>query len=360
MRFGSGYTIHSFLPSHRLNSYSVGQETITRSDSTWSYAAYETNIYIEDDWKISDRFRVNAGFHGSLFRISGKNHCGLGPRLSISYRPTDNWAIKGAYCRTNQYVHMLNQSYLALPTDQWVPITGRQKPQSADKISAGVYWRPDNGKYSISAEGYYKDMRNLVDYRDEYYLMPPMDVWDAQLCTGKGTAKGIDFKIEKLSGKITGHIAYSLGWADRTFADKNGGRTFPARFDNRHTINILLNWNISRKVQFNAAWTGHSGNRFTLLTQVWEAPGFDNGFSGNDTPLKAEINNYQLPFYHRLDISFTVRNKRGFWNFGLYNAYCHMNTIAVQRSYNYRYMKSVFKKVKFLPLIPSVSYTWQF
>lgn len=360
VRFGGGYTIHSFLPSHRLNSYSVGQETITRSDSTWSYAAYETNIYIEDDWKISDRFRVNAGFHGSLFRISGKNHCGLGPRLSISYRPTDNWAIKAAYSRTNQYVHMLNQSYLALPTDQWVPITGRQKPQSADKISAGIYWRPDNGKYSVSAEGYYKDMRNLVDYRDEYYLMPPMEVWDAQLCTGKGTAKGIDFKIEKLAGKITGHIAYSLGWADRTFADKNGGRTFPARFDNRHTINILLNWNISRKVQFNAAWTGHSGNRFTLLTQVWEAPGFDNGFFGNDTPLKAEINNYQLPFYHRLDISFTVRNKRGFWNFGLYNAYCHMNTIAIQRSYNYRYLKPVFKKVKFLPLIPSVSYTWQF
>lgn len=360
VRFGAGYTLHSFLPSRSSKKYSIGSKEVSRTDSIWSYSAYETNIYIEDDWKISDRFRVNAGFHGSSFRISGKNHFGIGPRLSASFRPADNWAIKAAYCRTNQYVHLLCQSYLALPTDQWVPVTGKQKPQSADKISAGVYWQSDNRKYSAYVEGYYKNMRNLVDYRDEYYLQPPMETWNARLCTGKGTAKGIDFKIEKMYGKITGHIAYSLGWADRTFADKNGGRTFPARFDNRHTINILLNWNISEKVQFNAAWTGHSGNRFTFLPQVWESHGFDNGYFDDETPLKTDINNYQLPFYHRLDISFTVRNRRGYWNFGLYNAYCHMNTIAIQRSYNYRYGKPVFKKVRFLPLIPSVSYTWQF
>ena len=203
-------------------------------------------------------------------------------------------------------------------------------------------------------------MRNLVDYRDEYYLHPPMEMWNASPCTGKGSAKGIDIKIEKRSGRVTGHIAYSLGWTDRTFADKNNGRTFPARFDNRHTVNILLNWNISRKVQFNAAWTGHSGNRFTLLQQVWESPNFDNGHFRDEIPLKTGINNYQLPFYHRLDISFTVRNSRGFWNFSLYNAYCHMNTIAIQRSYNYRYGKPVFKKFKLLPIIPSISYTWQF
>ena len=104
-----------------------------------------------------------------------------------------------------------------------------------------------------------------TSFRDEYYLTPPDGMWNSPLCSGTGTAKGMDLKIEKRSGKITGHIAYSLAWTDRTFAEKNGGKTFPARFDNRHTINILLNWNISRKVQLNAAWTGHSGNRFTFM-----------------------------------------------------------------------------------------------
>ncbi len=359
VRFGAGYTLHSFLPGRTSRKYSNGTTIVTFRDSTQSYTANEVNLYIEDDFRISDKFRVNAGFHGSLFNIGGKTRYGLGPRLSVSYNPVENWAVKAAYSRTNQYVHQLCQTYLALPTDQWVPITGNLKPQTADKISVGGYWQSDNGMYAVSVEGFYKNMRNLVDYRDEYYLQPPMEMWNARLCSGKGTAKGMDIKVEKVLGRLSGHIAYSLAWADRTFPEKNGGRTFPARFDHRHTVNILLNWKISDKVQLNAAWTGHSGSRFTLLPQVWESPDFDVTGSSDNTPLKAGINNYQLPFYHRLDLSCTVRNKRGYWNFSLYNAYCHMNTVAIRRKYTDN-NRPVFQKVKMLPIIPSISYTWQF
>jgi len=359
VRFGGNYILHSFLPARTDRNYTVGTtQTLTR-DSTWAYTADEANIYIEDDWRISEKFRMNAGLHLSLFNIDGKTNYGIGPRFSFSYRASENWAVKAAYARTNQYVHQLSQTYLSLPTDQWVPITGKFKPQNADKISIGAYWQTDNKMFAASVEGYYKIMRNLVDYRDEYYLQPPTEMWNAQLCSGKGTAKGIDFKIEKLYGKLTGHISYSLAWSDRTFPDKNGGHTFPARFDNRHTINILLNWNISDKVSLNAAWTGHSGNRFTLLPQVWESPDYGNSYSGDESPLKTRVNNYQLPFYHRLDLSCTVRNKRGYWTFGLFNAYCHMNTVAIRRTHN-NANRPVFQKVKLLPIIPSISYTWQF
>lgn len=359
VRFGSNYILHSFLPARTDRNYTVGDlQTLTR-DSTWTYIANEANIYVEDDWRISDKFRMNAGLHLSLFNIDGKTNYGIGPRLSLSYRPSENFALKAAYARTNQFVHQLSQTYLSLPTDQWVPITGKFKPQNADKISIGAYWQSDNKMFATSVEGYYKMMRNLVEYRDEYYLQPPTEMWNAQLCSGRGKAKGIDFKVEKLFGKWTGHISYSLAWADRTFPDKNGGNTFPARFDNRHTINIMINWNISDKVSLNAAWTGHSGNRFTLLTQVWESPEFGNIYSGDESPLKTSINNYQLPFYHRLDLSCTVRNRRGYWTFGLFNAYCHMNTVAIRRTYNNANLP-VFQKVKLLPIIPSISYTWQF
>ncbi|MDO4319452.1 MAG: TonB-dependent receptor [Bacteroidales bacterium] len=359
IRFGGGYTLHSFLPARADRSYTVGTTKTFTRDSTWTYTANEANAYIEDDWRISDRFRANAGLHLSLFNIDGKTNYGIAPRLSVSYRPDENWAVKAAYARTNQYVHQLSQTYLSLPTDQWVPITGKFKPQNADKASLGVYWQSDNRMFAASAEGYYKIMRNIVDYRDEYYLQPPTEMWNAQLCSGKGTAKGIDFKIEKLYGKITGHIAYSLAWSDRTFPDKNDGLTFPARFDNRHTVNILLNWNISQKVNLNAAWTGHSGNRFTLMTQVWNSPDFGNSYTGDESPLKTRINNYQLPFYHRLDLSCTVRNRRGYWTFSVFNAYCHMNTVAIRRAYT-NSNRPVFQKVKLLPIIPSISYTWQF
>ena len=359
VRFGANYILHSFLPARTDRNYTVGNtQTITR-DSTWVYNANEANVYIEDDWRISEKFRMNVGIHLSLFDIDGKTNYGIGPRLSVSYRTSDSWAVKAAYARTNQYVHQLSQSYLSLPTDQWVPIAGKFKPQNADKISIGGYWQSENKTFAASVEGYYKIMRNLVDYRDEYYLQPPTEMWNAQLCSGKGSAKGIDFKIEKLYGKLTGHISYSLAWSDRTFHDKNGGHTFPARFDNRHTIHVLLNWNINDKVSLNAAWTGHSGNRFTMLPQVWESPDFANSYIGDESPLKTKVNNYQLPFYHRLDLSCTVRNKRGYWAFGLFNAYCHMNTVAIRRTHN-NANRPVFQKVKLLPIVPSISYTWQF
>lgn len=359
VRFGGGYTLHKFLPQRMMRNYSTDTSTAVMQDSTWSYTANEVNLYIEDDWRISDRFRMNVGIHGSLFNIGGKTHYGISPRLSLSYSPAENWAVKAAYSRTTQYVHQLCETYISLPTDQWVPITGDMKPQTADKVSLGGYWQTSDGMYAVSLEGYYKYMRNLVDFRDEYYLLPPMDMWNRRLCTGHGTAKGIDLKIEKTSGRFTGHIAYSLGWADRTFPGKNGGVTFPARFDNRHTVKILLNWNVSDKVQLSAAWTGHSGNRYTFSPQVWESPNFDNKWYHDEYPLKVKINNYRFPFYHRLDLSCTVRNRRGYWNFSLYNAYCHMNTLTIIRDTDKNF-RPVFKKVGILPIIPSISYTWQF
>lgn len=359
VRFGGNYTLHSFLPSRTDRNYTIGTEQITTRDSTWSYHANEANIYIEDDWLISEKWRINAGLHSSMFTIDGKTYFGFDPRISSAYRINANISLKAAYARTTQYVHQLSQTYLSLPCDQWAPVTGDLKPQNADKISLGGYWHSDNKVYAASIEGYYKNMRNLVEYRDEYYLYPPTGMWTSQLCSGKGTAKGIDFKVEKVYGRVTGHISYSLAWSDRNFTDKNGGKTFPARFDNRHTIHALLNWNISDKVSLNAAWIGHSGNRFTLITQVWESPDFGHKYGGEGSPLKTGINNYQLPFYHRLDLSCMVKKKHGYWTFSFFNAYCHMNTVAVRRSYDRNY-NPVFQKVKLLPIIPSISYTWQF
>lgn len=367
IRFGANYIRHSFLPERTKKEYLINDEMILSKDSVSTYGANEFNAYIEDDWTISERLRTNIGIHTSLFYIDGKTHSGISPRLSLSYRINDNLSVKGAYSRTVQYVHQLTNSYLSLPTDQWIPITGKFKPQTADKVAVGGYWQSDNGIYTISLEAYYKKMHNLVEYRDEYYLHPPLELWDTRLTSGKGSAKGIDFMVEKTAGKFTGRISYSLAWADRQFKEKNGGHPYPAKFDNRHTINVIVNWNVSKKVTFNATWIGHSGNRFTLLPQVWEEPNFGlSTYNTSDAPLKAHINNYQLPFYHRLDLACIVRNKRGYWTFSFYNAYNYVNTVAVIRGsskesiWNPPYWKPVFQKVKLLPIIPSISYTWKF
>lgn len=364
IRFGAGFTRHSFLPARTKRTLQDAGTTITARELITSYHANEFNLYGGGDWQPSEPLRINYGLHFSLFNIEGKSHTNLSPRLSAAWSVRDNLVVKAAYSRTVQYVHQLMQSSISLPTDQWVPVTAGNKPQTADKIAAGAYMTLGRD-YTMSVEGYYKWMDNLLDYQDEYYLLPPDTDWEAKLTPGSGTSKGIDFKIAKEFGKVTGHIAYSLLWADRRFADKNGGRPFPARFDNRHKINLMLNWKISPRWEMSAAWTGMSGNRFTLATQMWNDPQLAPWHY--DMIMGTDVNNFRLPFYHRLDLSARRNTTRGYWTFSLYNAYCNMNTIAVRRDYNFRFDGNgnvvplpVFQKIKLIPVIPSVSYTWLF
>lgn len=371
IRYGGNIVRHAFRPSGIQATTIMDGDKWEYSRSVSTYAANEVNAYIEDEWRITDRLRANAGVHASLFYISGKLKHGLSPRLSLSYRPTATIAMKADYTRTTQYVHQLAPTYLTLPADQWIPVGGYLKPLTADKVSVGAYWQSTKATYAAQAEAYYKWMHNLLDLRDEYYLEPPLGLWEARLTQGRGTAKGVDLRVEKLTGRLTGHISYSLGWSDRTFPNKNGGHTYPARFDNRHTIHVLLSWAWTKKVQLNAAWTGRSGNRFTLLTQNWEGPSFDGAYGwSEEVPLRGPVNNYQLPFYHRLDLSMVIKTRRLDITLAAYNAYCHMNTVAIWQGYKDKLVdlwhweweptRLTFYKVKLLPIIPSITFAWKF
>lgn len=377
MRFGASYTYHSFIPDRSIKENTVNNMTVKTKEIPKNLGASEINAYAEEDWNVSDHLHAEAGLHTSLFHIDGKTKGGISPRISLSYSPTSRLAIKAAYSHTVQYVHRIDETYLSLPCDRWVPAVANFKPMTADKIGIGGYWQTADGAYAITLDGYWKFMHNILDYKDEYYLTPQTWSWSERLTAGKGTAKGIDLMIEKKTGKLTVHISYSLAWADRQFDKRNGGNPYPARFDHRHTIKVFANWEISKKVSLSALWLGHSGNHYTLLPQRYEGTDFpgQNYYYNDEVCLKAPVNNYQLPFYHRLDLSCMVKNKHGYWTFSLYNAYCHMNTIAIMTGYKdydsytqvgdnqweYEHgSKPVFQKMKLIPVIPSVSYTWIF
>lgn len=371
VNFGTGYTYHSFLPSK-------GERTlITPGDKTTVIAndqtlhAHEASLYAGADYTPADFIRINAGAHAALFSIGGRTHANLSPRLSFRITPVRDWAIKAGYSRTTQFVHQISESAISLPTDQWIPITGGNKPQTADKIAAGIYYTTPGKQYTVSVEGYWKWMDNLLDYSDEYYLVAPDAPWDQKMTSGKGRSRGIDFKVTREYGRFTGSVSYSLLWADRRYDGKNGGQWFPARFDNRHKINVFLNFKFNEKWSLGATWTGMTGNRISIPLQCWDDPQL--GPWHFDMDYYDGINNYRLPFYHRLDISATRHTKHGFWTFSVYNAYCNMNVIAVRRDYSDSYetvtwpdgsvsytSRPVFQYVRLLPFIPSVSYTWEF
>ena len=366
--FGANYTYHTFEPQKdEIFMKNMGQTVGNARSTQPDIHAGETALYAGDDWTLNRWIRLSYGVNAGLFSVDGRKNWVVDPRLALRWKLNETWSFKAAYSRMSQYVHQLTESSISLPTDRWIPISGDFGPQRSDKIAAAAYFSFGQGRWEASVEGYYKWMHNVVDYTDDYSMRPPDD-WLGKLCAGKGWSKGVDMMVARRAGKITGHIAYSLLWADRQFADKNGGRPFPARFDNRHKINILASWRINKKWEVSAAWTGMSGNRITLYDQCYEPlPNPDGPPLYDDITYSGSLNNYRLPFYHRLDLSVNRYTRHGFWNISLFNAYSYMNAISVTRDYKWHDAPDgttetvpTFKIYRMLPIIPSFSYTWIF
>ena len=164
-------------------------------------------------------------------------------------------------------------------------------------------------------------------------------------------------------------------WADRQFAEINDGKRYPAKFDNRHKLNVVANWKLSDKVELTGSWTFMTGNRLTASFENYEDLGQAH-FPSDVAPIPpfmntpggleyfTERNNFRLPAYHRLDLGINIyRPKKngcmGIWNISIYNVYCHMNAITLKKRFWYNYY-CYFETMSILPIIPSVSYTYKF
>lgn len=334
--------------------------------------AFEGVVYVGDRFGIGRSLSVDAGLNLGVYITSGHTFLNLDPRVSAAWSLRPGIVLKGVYSRMRQYVRQLSESSISLPTDRWVPAAGGFRPLTSDKISLELdfdflsAWRFRIG-------GYWKWMRNLIDYRPDYYLVPPDAPWTDMLCAGSGRARGVDLTAAWHRGPLSLRLVWSLLWADRRFPDLNGGRRFPAKYDNRHKITMLAVWQLNSRCDISAAWTGMTGNRVTFAVQDYLPLSATNMFFlGGDgmgnyaVDLVGGINNYRLPFYHRLDIAANLRTRHGMWTFSLYNAYCNMNVVGMVKDRGYgqwsdgRVEGARYRRLRLVPVIPSVSYTWFF
>lgn len=378
INFGTSYTYHSFLPELN-NIRTASTDTVIKYKSnSISVKANEMAFYVEDDWVISNTFRLNAGLRLSLFDVDSKIYQTWEPRISLRTVLSDKLSLKSSYSRMNQFVQQISDSYISLPTDFWMPVNSNFKPLASDQISAGLYYEHPHG-YSFNIEGFYKYMHNLLEYKEGYAFMPVSVNWDQKLTKGKGWSYGAELTIEKKTGKLTGMFGYGLLWSDRQFAELNKGTRFPSKYDNRHKINIIANYKLNKTFELSGGWTYITGNRMTLMFEDYlnfSESGFDptqaptNPFQDDWVNYYKEKNNVRLPAYHRLDLGLNIyrslkKGRMGIWNFSVWNAYCRMNPIAIRTYTMYsekdkQKISPRFQTIGLFPLIPSVSYTYKF
>lgn len=380
LHFGSNYIYHSFQPVDETAHFTNGPSIFQKEGNNASLSAHELGIYAEEDWRMNPTIRMNAGLRLGMYAIDGKVYTSLEPRFSARFLVNRQLSIKTSYARMSQYVHQLNESYINLPTDTWMPVSRKLKPMISDQIALGGYYDTPGKGYSFSIEGYYKWMNHLMEYKDNYQFLPASTGWEDKLTQGKGRSYGVELIARKESGKITGWVGYTLSWNDRRFADINKGERFPAKFDNRHKFNIVANWKVSPKVELTGNWTYTTGNRVTVSFENYQTiarPDYFNHYfpmpgsdllppymDENGLSYYTERNNFQLPAYHRLDVGINIyrpkkSGRMGIWNVSLYNAYCYMAPVNIHKRTWYS-ETGYFAQLGLVPVIPSVSYTYKF
>ncbi len=327
----------------------------------------EMGLYAEDDWRLTDRLKVNVGGRLNGFVVRGKLFPSPEPRVAARYFLTDAWALKAAYARTTQYIHLLTNSGIGLPTDLWVPATPLLRPQIAQQVSLGVartFTRHDED-YEVTFETYYKPMRNLVEYQEGASFLGSTDSnWESKVTSGRGWAYGGEVLVQKKSGRTTGWLGYTLAWSNRLFPELNQGRLYPYKYDRRHDISLVVIHEFTPNVRLSGTFVYGTGNAITLSRGRYSLGGFD------EFEDYGPRNSYRMRAYHRvdLDLSFTRKKKWGeiVNSLSLYNAYSRRNPYFMYFDQGYQdgngnvIQKPTYKLVSLFPLIPSFSKSFKF
>ncbi|RQO32964.1 hypothetical protein DBR39_23810 [Chryseobacterium sp. KBW03] len=345
VRFGLQSIYHTLTPS------SASGTTVSSFARNPRYS-WENAVYINDDYKATEKLTINYGLRLSMFSVLGgdtfntyengvitdskflekgkfgKTYTNLEPRISANYRINEVSSVKGGYSRNTQNLHLLSNSNSGNPTDQWIGSSYTVKPEISDQISMGYSRNFNNNNYELNAEVYYKSMQNQIDFKNgaQIGFDTGSDV-ESELLFGKGRAYGLELIAKKKSGKLTGWISYTLSKTERKIDGINNNEWYNARMDKTHDLSIVATYQLNQKWSLSGLFVYSTGNAVTFPTGKYE-------LNGQTIFQYSSRNADRMPSYHRMDISATYEpssNKRfrGSWTFGIYNLYGRENAYTI-------------------------------
>ncbi len=383
IRFGAFATSHFFTPyaiAGTIKNTTTPMEKISEKIQVFTE---ETGVYIEDDYKPFARMKVNVGLRVPDYSAQGKNYFKVEPRFSCNYSLMRNFSLKASYTMMNQFVQLISNTGIGLPTDLWVPSSKSLPPQHARQVAAGIAKDIPKYKTILTVEGYYKKMYQVLNYKEgaSFYnvnLDPDNNhafSWEKNITSGRGWSYGLELLVQKKSGNFSGWIAYTLSWTQLQFDSLNFGQKFYAGYDRRHNLSLVGIYEIREAsaekngITLSGTWVYNTGNAITLPVAAYNAPyylapsiyGGSSYYSGtSDYTAK---NSYRMAAYHRLDIGIQLHKKKKWgertWEISVYNLYNRQNPyyyfIGQDKTGN-----NVLKQQSLFPLIPSVSYNFKF
>ncbi len=389
--FGADINYYSVLPGSYQpfnDSSLVIPNTIPREH------ALESAVYLDDKFILNDFLSINLGMRISGYMSFGPQSVMLynpafsksastiidtinygsgsviskyaGPELraSLNFRLSDRNSLKINYNRTRQYLHLLSNSTSISPTDTWKLCDYYLKPQIGDQVAMGFYRLMFNKSYEFSAEGYYKNIRNIIDFKAGTDLVMDEHI-EKDIVNMKGKAYGLELVMTKTAGKIRYSVGYtysrvfikSLG----VFSDEliNGKKWFPANYDKPNDLVVTFNYLFSRRISLSANYTYSTGRPITYPVATY--------FISDKLLVDySDRNKYRIPYYSRLDVSLRVggnlkshRIAHPNWTFSVFNMLGRENVYSIyfkqEANHIVGYKLSVFGRA-----IPSVTFSFDF
>lgn len=262
IRFGANVTAHTFDVGRLKAGSDDGEVSFSAGQR---FQAQEFAAYVSDDWSLNDKLKANIGLRLSGFHNEGQFYSALEPRLSLRYQLQPRFALKASYARMNQYLHLVANAGVTLPTDIWYPSTEKVRPQASDQVAAGMSYLLGD-KYFVTAEVFYKRMKNQLEFVDAAEIFAN-DELENEFAIGEGRGYGFEYSIEKKQGELTGWIGYTLSFVERgnfevldpdqSFAQEG---FFSPVYDRRHDLSVVALYDLSKRFTLSATFVYGSGD----------------------------------------------------------------------------------------------------
>ena len=368
---------------HRINPGIIMSEMMDNDYDVENTYSLENNLYFSNEQKITDELTVKYGLRWTIYQNMGQGtvysydknykvqdsiryrsgeiyhaHKGFEPRMGLVYKLSDNSSVKANYAHNVQFMQLANNSASGSPLDVWFSASPNVKPQQVDMFSIGYFRNFKHNMFETSAEIYYKNLKDVIDFADfaELMLNPHLE---GEVRTGTGKAYGMELMVRKNTGRLTGFTNYTLSRSERTIPEINNGKTYLAPYDKTHVFNIVMNYEISPKINVSANWIFATGNPTTYPTGRME-------IEGQYFPIYSGRNEYRMPNYDRLDFSLNYipnpaskKKWKSEWNLSIYNVYGRKNAWII--GLNQEDGKPPVAEMTYLfSIIPSITYNFKF
>ena len=350
LRAGSIASLYDFEFRQRFN-----REVQVAFDSR----PFDGSLYVEDEISFGRSHVVRAGLRGRYF--SEGDRLLAEPRLSTGFPLGGGLRGKLGGGLYHQYLQLITTEGFS-GGDFYLPIDETAEPGRSWQGVGGIEW-PISPTYFASLEGYYTDLSNLVAIDNR--RATDADGFDTEtvfMTDGTGYASGAELFLHKRRGTWKGWVGYTLGWTRRRFADLNGGRAFPPKYDRRHDVNVVWSWDRG-SWKYGAAFIYATGQAFTPATARYYVRNPATGvLEDSGEVLPGTKNSARLLPYHRLDLSvkrdFQMFGRDAQWVIHAFNVYNRRNEWFIQYNTDRGFLE--VEVVKMLPIIPSLGIEWDF